>query len=203
MLMFMISFESREVCEEVIKTFNNTPITKPDGQEHLVQIRFADTQEQKSLKHQTTQARDWRSQEYELQTTGRSSAAASFNRVPASVHSAEADFEAYIPSGCGHVGDKSNSESKLIVNSPKAASDYKYPHSAFGRFARERLHAVTDQINPLSNQVAPTIINVNLPSTVTVETPEERHTAEDVTTTLNNANVDPAAYNSAAGISVM
>lgn len=103
MLKEHLRFESRDVCDEVIKTFNNTPITKVDGQEHLIQIRFADTQEQKTLKHQTTQARDWRTQEYELQTTGRSASAASFNRIPVPMQAGEHDFEAYMTSTTGCV----------------------------------------------------------------------------------------------------
>jgi hypothetical protein len=37
------SFETRDVCEEVIKNFNNTPVSKPGGDEHLIQIRYSDT----------------------------------------------------------------------------------------------------------------------------------------------------------------
>ncbi|USW57045.1 Putative RNA recognition motif domain, nucleotide-binding alpha-beta plait domain superfamily [Septoria linicola] len=60
-------FESREDCEEVIKTFNNHTI-KTAGEELQVQIRYADTQEQKSLKQQTQAARQFRSAEYEYAT---------------------------------------------------------------------------------------------------------------------------------------
>jgi hypothetical protein len=61
------SFENREACEEVIKTFNNRTI--PTATEELqVQIRYADTQEQKSLKQQTQAARQFRSAEYEYAT---------------------------------------------------------------------------------------------------------------------------------------
>jgi hypothetical protein len=61
------SFENRDACEEVIKTFNNR--TLPNGNEELpVQIRYADTQEQKSLKQQTQAARQFRSAEYEYAT---------------------------------------------------------------------------------------------------------------------------------------
>lgn len=61
------SFENRDVCEEVIKTFNNRTI--PTATEELqVQIRYADTQEQKSLKQQTQAARQFRSAEYEYAT---------------------------------------------------------------------------------------------------------------------------------------
>lgn len=61
------SFENRDACEEVIKTFNNRTI--PTASEELqVQIRYADTQEQKSLKQQTQAARQFRSAEYEYAT---------------------------------------------------------------------------------------------------------------------------------------
>jgi hypothetical protein len=61
------SFNTRDVCEEVIKTFNNHTI-KSGGEEMQIQIRYADTQEQKSLKQQTQAARQFRSAEYEYAT---------------------------------------------------------------------------------------------------------------------------------------
>lgn len=54
-------------CEEVIKSFNNKTITD-NGEEHVIQIRYADTQEQKHLKHTTAAARQFRSAEYEYAT---------------------------------------------------------------------------------------------------------------------------------------
>jgi hypothetical protein len=60
-------FESRDDCEEVIKTFNNHTI-KSNGEELQIQIRYADTQEQKALKQQTQAARQFRSAEYEFAT---------------------------------------------------------------------------------------------------------------------------------------
>ena len=62
------SFKNRDVCESVIKTFNNKAIRKGDGEDHCMQIRFADTPEQKALKAQTTAARQYRTAEYESQT---------------------------------------------------------------------------------------------------------------------------------------
>ena len=61
------SFESRTVCEEVIKKFNNYKVNVA-GEEYTIQIRFADTQEQKQLKQQTAAARQFRSAEYEYAT---------------------------------------------------------------------------------------------------------------------------------------
>lgn len=63
----MISFESRESCEDVIRDFNNYTF-KSSGEEMQIQIRYADTQEQKSLKQQTQAARQFRSAEYEYAT---------------------------------------------------------------------------------------------------------------------------------------
>ncbi|KAF2273047.1 uncharacterized protein EI97DRAFT_193193 [Westerdykella ornata] len=59
-------FESREICEEIIRKFNNTPVSMPGGEEHLIQIRYADTQEQKMLKQQTAAGRVFRAAEYEV-----------------------------------------------------------------------------------------------------------------------------------------
>lgn len=61
------SFESRTACEEVIKKFNNYKVNV-GGEEYTIQIRFADTQEQKQLKQQTAAARQFRSAEYEYAT---------------------------------------------------------------------------------------------------------------------------------------
>ncbi|KAK3709466.1 hypothetical protein LTR37_010839 [Vermiconidia calcicola] len=61
-------FDTRDSCEEVIRIFNNHSI-KSNGEELQVQIRYADTQEQKSLKQQTQAARQFRSAEYEMAST--------------------------------------------------------------------------------------------------------------------------------------
>lgn len=59
-------FETREICEEIIRSFNNTPVAKPGGEEHLIQIRYSDTHEQKLLKQQTAAGRQFRAAEYDL-----------------------------------------------------------------------------------------------------------------------------------------
>lgn len=59
-------FESRNICEDIIKNFNNTPVSKPGGEEHLIQIRYSDTHEQKLLKQQTAAGRQFRAAEYDL-----------------------------------------------------------------------------------------------------------------------------------------
>ncbi|KAF2816366.1 uncharacterized protein BDZ99DRAFT_375600 [Mytilinidion resinicola] len=59
-------FETREICEEIIRNFNNTPVSKPGGEEHLIQIRYSDTHEQKLLKQQTAAGRQFRAAEYDM-----------------------------------------------------------------------------------------------------------------------------------------
>ena len=61
------SFENRDDCEEVVRTFNNFTI-KSGGEDLQIQIRYADTKEQKMLKQQTQAARQFRSAEYEFAT---------------------------------------------------------------------------------------------------------------------------------------
>ncbi|KAF2432635.1 hypothetical protein EJ08DRAFT_585251 [Tothia fuscella] len=58
-------FETRDICEDVIKSLNNTPVSKPGGEEHIMQIRYSDTHEQKMLKQQTAAARQFRATEFE------------------------------------------------------------------------------------------------------------------------------------------
>jgi hypothetical protein len=60
-----VSFETRDVCEDIVKKFNNTVVSKPGGEEHIIQIRYSDTHEQKMLKQQTAAARQFRAAEFE------------------------------------------------------------------------------------------------------------------------------------------
>jgi hypothetical protein len=59
-------FETRDICDEVIRDYNNKAVSKPGGDEHLIQIRFSDTHEQKMLKQQTAAGRVFRAAEYEV-----------------------------------------------------------------------------------------------------------------------------------------
>ncbi|KAH7130314.1 hypothetical protein B0J11DRAFT_482768 [Dendryphion nanum] len=59
-------FDTRDICEEIIRDYNNTPVCKPGGEEHLIQIRYSDTSEQKMLKQQTAAGRVFRAAEYEV-----------------------------------------------------------------------------------------------------------------------------------------
>lgn len=63
-------FENRDMCEQVIKKFHNTTIGKNGEEDHLIQIRYADSQEQKQLKKHNAIARQYRSDEYKSQTEG-------------------------------------------------------------------------------------------------------------------------------------
>src|ERR1700742_1223332 len=64
-----VRFETREVCEEIIKKFNNSVVNKPGQEEHVIQIRYSDTHEQKTLKQQTAAARQFRAAEFEYGCT--------------------------------------------------------------------------------------------------------------------------------------
>ena len=60
-------FESRDVCEEIIKKFHGQPI----GDEGLLlQVRYADTPAQKDLKRITTERRQFRTNEYNVGAYG-------------------------------------------------------------------------------------------------------------------------------------
>jgi hypothetical protein len=61
------SFESREICDEIIRKFHGQPI----GEEGLLlQVRFADTPAQKDLKRITTERRQFRTNEYNVGAYG-------------------------------------------------------------------------------------------------------------------------------------
>ncbi|KAH6668640.1 sporulation-specific protein [Plectosphaerella plurivora] len=60
-------FESRDVCDEVIKTFNGVSV----GDENLLMnIRYADTPSQKELKRVTAERRQFRTNEYNIGAYG-------------------------------------------------------------------------------------------------------------------------------------
>ncbi|KFX97177.1 hypothetical protein O988_04971 [Pseudogymnoascus sp. VKM F-3808] len=60
-------FESREICDEIIRTLHGQPI----GDEGLLlQIRYADTPAQKDLKKITTERRQFRTTEYNVSAYG-------------------------------------------------------------------------------------------------------------------------------------
>lgn len=63
----MGSFESRDICDEVIRKFNGIGI----GEEGLLMnIRFADTPAQKELKRVTAERRQFRTNEYNIGAYG-------------------------------------------------------------------------------------------------------------------------------------
>lgn len=66
-LTYFDSFESRDICEEIIKKFHGQPI----GEEGLLlQVRYADTPAQKDLKRITTERRQFRTNEYNVGAYG-------------------------------------------------------------------------------------------------------------------------------------
>jgi hypothetical protein len=66
------SFESREICDEIIRKFHGQPI----GEEGLLlQVRYADTPAQKDLKRVTSERRQFRTNEYNVGAYGGSTAA--------------------------------------------------------------------------------------------------------------------------------
>jgi hypothetical protein len=78
------SFESRDVCEEIIRKFHGQPI----GEEGLLlQVRYADTPAQKDLKRITTERRQFRTNEYNVGAYGSSGAEAIALSPPLSVPS--------------------------------------------------------------------------------------------------------------------
>lgn len=63
-------FESRDICEEIIRKFHGQPIGE-DGL--LLQVRYADTPAQKDLKRITTERRQFRTNEYNVGAYGTAS----------------------------------------------------------------------------------------------------------------------------------
>lgn len=67
--LMITSFETRDVCEDIIKKFHGQPI----GEEGLLlQVRYADTSAQKDLKRITTERRQFRTNEYNVGAYGAS-----------------------------------------------------------------------------------------------------------------------------------
>ncbi|KAF2834424.1 hypothetical protein M501DRAFT_944233 [Patellaria atrata CBS 101060] len=93
-------FESRDICEMVIRDYNNKAITNKQGEEHVIQIRYSDTQEQKVLKQQTAAARQFRAAEFEygvLQARGgQLNASESLLGLSASEQDAANEFETFL-----------------------------------------------------------------------------------------------------------
>lgn len=137
-------FESRNDCEEVIRTFNNKTIT-PNGEDHTIQIRYADTQEQKHLKQTTAAARQFRSAEYEFATQAHRSWL-NGSALPSPTDGQENgtrslnEFEAYLGHQAGYTGRGQNSSdpgwrtvghrSPLSVISPNHNKVARVPASA-------------------------------------------------------------------------
>jgi len=66
-------FESREICDEIIKNFNGLPIAiglEGNSQPMVMNIRYADTPAQKELKRVTAERRQFRTNEYNIGAYG-------------------------------------------------------------------------------------------------------------------------------------
>ncbi|KAI0171811.1 hypothetical protein GGR52DRAFT_591630 [Hypoxylon sp. FL1284] len=60
-------FETREICEHIIKSFSGKRL----GEERLpLQIRYSDTEQQKDMKRQTAERRQYRTNEYNVSAYG-------------------------------------------------------------------------------------------------------------------------------------
>jgi len=94
-------FDSRETCERVIAAYHNSAVTQ-DGETTLIQIRFADSGEQKSLKATTNQARVWRAHEYESVV----------NHAVFPLSAENSTFESYLTNNSTS-GSVSNAQSRL------------------------------------------------------------------------------------------
>ncbi|KAL5614345.1 hypothetical protein BROUX41_004451 [Berkeleyomyces rouxiae] len=64
-------FESRDICDEIIRQFNGHTLVDRDGNTSLIMnIRYADTPAQKELKRVTAERRQFRTNEYNLGAYG-------------------------------------------------------------------------------------------------------------------------------------
>ena len=152
------------------------PITKTAGEDHLIQIRFADTPEQKALKQQTTAARQYRTAEYESQTHGGSFPGSRLNSMSSSGQVASGGFESYMNMN-GYVCSRPTQHTAT----DQADSHYpQYPPHPIvglvGRFAaRDRLYNVSSHL--AQRQESPGV-QVNFPTNVKAES-EDPATAVD------------------------
>lgn len=64
------SFESRDICDQVIAEFNNYKIKSDMNGPIVMNIRYADTPAQKELKRVTAERRQFRTNEYNLGAYG-------------------------------------------------------------------------------------------------------------------------------------
>ena len=79
-------------------------MSKPNGEEHLIQIRYADTHEQKMLKQQTAAGRVFRAAEYEVgvaqaRALGTPDRYDTVSPVSPVSHSAGSEFETFMQRG--------------------------------------------------------------------------------------------------------
>ncbi|KAI9825341.1 MAG: hypothetical protein M1826_007019 [Phylliscum demangeonii] len=121
-------FASRDECEEIISKFHGHPI----GQEQLpLQVRYADTPEQKRLKQETQRRREFRANEYNAMAYGHGNAAlfpfqamraAQFAAATAAANAAPR-FHHVEPTWAGHMihnlkGDAVVTEQAVVAPAP-------------------------------------------------------------------------------------
>lgn len=80
------SFESPEICEQVIRTFNNMTVGEGKHATEL-QIRYADTEKQKQLKTCTAERRQFKTNEYNEAVYGPGSPYAFYSPLSATFQS--------------------------------------------------------------------------------------------------------------------
>ena len=152
------------MCEEIVKKFNNTPVSRDGGEEHIIQIRYADTHEQKMLKQQTAAARQFRAAEFEygcLQT-GRGDLLRATDRVssisPGATEqtSATNDFEQYMQHRSGSV------DFHLTFRLPRLIDNSVHPPRPLS--ARTTFLAGRPSLPTIKSDPENTAPQVNLPS---------------------------------------
>lgn len=69
-ILIRLSFETRDICDQVIAEFNNYKIKSDTNGPIVMNIRYADTPAQKELKRVTAERRQFRTNEYNLGAYG-------------------------------------------------------------------------------------------------------------------------------------
>jgi hypothetical protein len=165
-------FESRDVCEVIIKDFNNTPVAKPGGEEHVIQIRYADTAEQKMLKQRTAAARQFRTAEYEYGVQARNYGMVSPQRLSgltSEQHDAADEFENFLHRNNGYVITQTVRDASLTDMTLFRVFDHRYSHPMLRQLSPHPAVAAVPTIR--SSQVP--VPHVNLPVVVKAENSSE------------------------------
>ncbi|KAI1002324.1 hypothetical protein K3495_g5874 [Podosphaera aphanis] len=112
-------FESREICEEIIRQFHGQPI----GEEGLLlQVRYADTPAQKDLKRVTTERRQFRTQEYNVGAYGTAASILSLSPIPSAVVPRTTQIARHLPSSRTSSSWK-NEHNSISLKSPEKTNN--------------------------------------------------------------------------------